>query len=189
MRHAQLLRWRAQRRGDDPLVIDMARATRAGHVVQPGKALGLIPGTPPDHRWARDPTRAAISVFASPAAASSTIRARCADPAVALEDRVQDASTSRSPSRRTNAGAARAGIAHDPAPSSVNQLTTHTTRAAGIDASMGRRGSRDRASTTRDTESSRPRTASAVRSRSPGGGASARGRAGSRLSPGRRLPC
>ncbi len=40
-----------------------------------------------------------ISVFDTPSAASNTIRARCADPAITVEDRVNDTNVSRSPSR------------------------------------------------------------------------------------------
>jgi hypothetical protein len=43
--------------------------------------------------------REAISVFETPSAASNTIRARCADPAITVEDRVNDTNVSRSPSR------------------------------------------------------------------------------------------
>jgi hypothetical protein len=43
--------------------------------------------------------REAISVFDTPSAASNTIRARCADPAITVEERVNDTNVSRSPSR------------------------------------------------------------------------------------------
>jgi hypothetical protein len=65
------------------------------------------------------PTRPAISVFDIPSAASSTIRARCAKPALIVEDRTHPASRSRSPSRSPNAAAGRAGTHHSPAPPSV----------------------------------------------------------------------
>ena len=48
------------------------------------------------------PTRSAISVLDTPSAASSTIRARCARPALIDDDRVQDSNNSRSPGRRPN---------------------------------------------------------------------------------------
>jgi hypothetical protein len=43
--------------------------------------------------------RDAISVFDTPSAANSTIRARCAAPAVTVEDLVNDTNFSWSPSR------------------------------------------------------------------------------------------
>ena len=46
--------------------------------------------------WRDTPTRAAISVFDTPSAANNTIRARCARPALTDDDRVHDASRSRS---------------------------------------------------------------------------------------------
>jgi hypothetical protein len=46
--------------------------------------------------WRDTPTRAAISVFDTPSAANNTIRARCARPALTDDDRVHDASGSRS---------------------------------------------------------------------------------------------
>ena len=46
------------------------------------------------------PTRAAISTLVNPSAASSTIRARCANPAWIVEARTQASSRSRSPFRK-----------------------------------------------------------------------------------------
>src|SRR5829696_5430000 len=57
------------------------------------------------------PTRSAISVLDTPSAASSTIRARCASPALIELDRVQDSNTSRSPGRRPS-GCARTPHSH-----------------------------------------------------------------------------
>jgi mutator family transposase len=56
--------------------------------------------------------RAAISVFVIPSAASSTIRARCANPARTLGERVNRSSSGRSPSRDTSAGAGRFAMPH-----------------------------------------------------------------------------
>ena len=57
------------------------------------------------------PTRSAISVLDTPSAASSTIRARCARPALIELHRVQDSNNSRSPGRRPN-GCARTPHSH-----------------------------------------------------------------------------
>jgi hypothetical protein len=46
--------------------------------------------------------RSAISVFDTPSAANNTIRARCAAPAITVEDRVNDTNVSRSPSRNAS---------------------------------------------------------------------------------------
>jgi len=51
------------------------------------------------------PTRRPISVFGTPSAASSTIRARCARPASTVEDRTNAVNFGSSPGRRTNAAA------------------------------------------------------------------------------------
>jgi hypothetical protein len=51
------------------------------------------------------PNLTAIAVFDTPSAANNTIRARCGNPARTDLDRVNRASTSRSPSRSPNAGA------------------------------------------------------------------------------------
>lgn len=59
------------------------------------------------------PTRAAISVFDTPSAASSTILARCANPARIDVDRTHDDNTCRSPSRTTNR-ATRTRRSHSP---------------------------------------------------------------------------
>ena len=82
VRHPELLRRRRQRRGHDRALVDRARPPRPRLVLQPGDA--LAPGTapPPDHRRPRDdPDQLGDPVFATPSAASSTIRARCAEPA------------------------------------------------------------------------------------------------------------
>ena len=56
------------------------------------------------------PTLAAIAVFATPSAASNTIRARCARPARTDDARVNFTSRARSPSRKRNATAGRFAI-------------------------------------------------------------------------------
>ena len=65
------------------------------------------------------PTGSAITVFDNPSAASNTIRARCANPARTDDDRVNRTSSSRSPSRNTNAGAGRFAMPHCPAPPTI----------------------------------------------------------------------
>jgi hypothetical protein len=62
------------------------------------------------------PTSSAIAVFDTPSAASSTIRARSANPARTDDDRVSRSNTSRSPTRNPSAAAARFGTPHRPTP-------------------------------------------------------------------------
>src|SRR5689334_17585749 len=62
-----------------------------------------------------------------PSAARSTIRARCARPALTVEDRTHPANRRRSPSRSARAGAGSAGTHHCPAPLSVKPLTPRDT--------------------------------------------------------------
>jgi hypothetical protein len=67
-------------------------------VVQPGHPTAFI-GVRQSITVGRDtPTRLAISVLLTPSAASSTIRARCANPARSDDDRAQPVNRSRSPS-------------------------------------------------------------------------------------------
>jgi hypothetical protein len=61
----------------------------------------------PNVRVGEAPTRAAISRFPIPSAASSTILARLARPDLTDRDRSQDVNFLRSPSRNTSAGAGR----------------------------------------------------------------------------------
>jgi hypothetical protein len=127
VRHPELFRWRLQCLDDDPIVVDQPRPARARLVEQPA-----IP--PREYRARHDttvcrdtPTRTAISVFDTPSAASSRIRARCARPARTAEEGVHDASFRRSPSPSPKAGAARAGTHRSPAPPSVQRLTPRDT--------------------------------------------------------------
>ena len=55
--------------------------------------------------WRLIPTRRAISAFGRPSAASSTIRARCANPASTVEDRTSALRFSSSPARSTRGAA------------------------------------------------------------------------------------
>ena len=76
------------------------------HADSRGNPVSTKPGALPT------PTFSAIAVFEIPSAASNTIRARCANPARTLEDRVNDVSRSRSPSRNPNGDAARFAMPH-----------------------------------------------------------------------------
>ena len=118
VRDPQLRRRRGQRRGQDLGPIHRPRPTRPPLIVQtpacprrrsaPASEITVCRATP---------TRSAISVFDTPSAASSTIRARCARPARIDDDRVQDSNNSRSPGRRP-IGCAR--IPHSRAPTLSN---------------------------------------------------------------------
>jgi hypothetical protein len=55
MRHAQALRRRLQRLGDDPPRVDPPRLTWLGNVVQPGRASVFVAGPPGQHRLASHP--------------------------------------------------------------------------------------------------------------------------------------
>src|SRR6516225_6943786 len=60
----------------------------------------------PPRFWGREtPTRRPISAFGTPWAASSTIRARCANPASTVEERTSEFNLDSSPTRRTSAAA------------------------------------------------------------------------------------
>src|SRR5262249_60769963 len=67
----------------------------------------------------------AMRAFATPSAASSTMRARLAAEAGRVDDRVQLSSTARSPSRKANGGAGRFAMPHRLRP---NHSTTYDTR-------------------------------------------------------------
>lgn len=73
-------------------------------------SLGRVPVRHPITVGREVPAFSAIAVFATPSAASSTIRARCARPARTDVDRVNRASSSRSPSRNAKAAAGRFAI-------------------------------------------------------------------------------
>ena len=114
MRDPQLGRRRGERRGQDLGPIDRPRATRTPLIVQPRDPRSGIALAPARSPSAGPPQpEPAISVFDTPSAASSMIRARCARPARIDDDRVQDSNNSRSPGRRP-IGCAR--IPHSRAP-------------------------------------------------------------------------
>jgi hypothetical protein len=56
--------------------------------------------------------RTAISVFGTPSAANNTIRARVANPARTLDDRVSESNLLRSPSRNSSASATAHILSH-----------------------------------------------------------------------------
>ena len=114
-----------------------SRPALIGQTLDTGGEVTLPPG---DHRLPGRPDPPAISVFDTPSADSSTIRARWARPARIALDRVHDSNNSRSPGRRAN-GCAR--IPHSRAPT----LSNYFRRAAlgvvsgpcGMDVSCRRR--------------------------------------------------
>ena len=113
VRHPELLRRRRQRRRHDLAVVHLPRPARPRLVVQARQTRPRHTGPARSITVGRDtPTRSAIAVFDSPSAASNTIRARCANPARTVDDRVNRANPSRSPSRNANAGAGRFAIPH-----------------------------------------------------------------------------
>ena len=88
-------------RDHDRDLVDHRRPTRAVQIIQRRDPAGLVPVPPPITVGRDTPTRRAISAFGSPSAASSTIRARCANPASTVEDRTNALSRDSSPSRST----------------------------------------------------------------------------------------
>jgi hypothetical protein len=102
MRDTQFGRWGFQRGGHDRGVIQCARAARARPIAQPADTRAVIACPPSEHRGRETPTRDAISVFDTPSAASSTIRARCANPAGTDDARVSATNFSPSSSRKPN---------------------------------------------------------------------------------------
>ena len=114
-RDPELLRRRLQRLGHDLAVVQRPRPTRSRGIGQPGP--GPWTGTPPLATttpwspWTRPAPRSSCSPRRP--AASNTIRARFAAAAGTVEARVQRSSSSRSPARRTRAGAGRFAMPHD----------------------------------------------------------------------------
>ena len=77
------------------------------------------------------PVHLAISVFDTPSAANNTIRARCAAPAITVEDWVNDTNVSRSPSRNAN-GAIRMHDYPIPLPSNYFRHAALGTRSIAV---------------------------------------------------------
>jgi hypothetical protein len=95
--------------------VNVATTTSASSITEgrPERSRSPNASTPPDTYLLRHwitvgrviPTRRAISAFGRPSAASSTIRARCANPASTVEDRTNAVSLGSSPARRTRGAA------------------------------------------------------------------------------------